>query len=69
MFGYLDGNRSGAKPGYERLPVVTSGGIVVTKIDLSKDQVCFLDIVWAEHIRECPPDLAVKDPGALSHSR
>ncbi|GBL75922.1 hypothetical protein AVEN_234256-1 [Araneus ventricosus] len=35
----------------------------------SKDQKYHLDIVRAIQTRQCPPDLAVRDPGPLSYSR
>lgn len=58
----------------EKLPIVTfekitSEEIYITKDDLSKDQKYLLDIVQAIQKGECPPDLALKDPGPMSHSR
>lgn len=60
--------------GCEKLPVanfetINSEDINVTKTDLSKDQQYLLDIYRAVKTGECAPDLAVKDPGPLSHSR
>ncbi|GBN55952.1 hypothetical protein AVEN_104928-1 [Araneus ventricosus] len=43
--------------------------INTNKTDLSKDQQYPLDIVRAIQTGQCAPDLAVRDPGALSHSR
>ena len=41
----------------------------ITKKDLSKDQLYLLDMVKAIQTGHCEPELAVKDPGPISHSR
>ena len=84
LFEYLDGDTTGPAsfcgeigkqlPGCEKLPVVhfeaiESEDIIITKTDLSKDQQYLLDIITAIQTGHCTPDLAVKDPGPLSHSR
>ncbi|GBM30459.1 hypothetical protein AVEN_153317-1, partial [Araneus ventricosus] len=43
--------------------------ININKTDLSKDQQYLLDIVRAIQTEQRAPDLAVRDPGSLSHSR
>ncbi|GBM06556.1 hypothetical protein AVEN_220007-1 [Araneus ventricosus] len=43
--------------------------ININKTDFSKDQQYFLDIVREIQTGKCAPDLAVRDPGPLSHSR
>lgn len=84
LFEYLDGETTGPAsfcgeigkqlPGCDKLRVVhfetiESEEINITKTDLSKDQQYLLDIVKAIQTGDCAPDLAVKDPGPLSHSR
>lgn len=83
-FEYLDGETTGPAsfcgeigkqlPGCDKLHVVhfetiESEEINITKTDLSKDEQYLLDIVKAIQTGDCAPDLAVKDPGPLSHSR
>ncbi|GBM45436.1 hypothetical protein AVEN_56278-1 [Araneus ventricosus] len=41
----------------------------INKTDLGKDQQYHLDIVRAIQTGQCAPDLAIRDPGPLSHSR
>lgn len=49
--------------------MITGEDLDITKTDLSKDQQYLLDIYQAVKTGECPSDLAVKNPGPLSHSR
>lgn len=84
LFEHLDGETTGPSsfsgkigkllPGCEKLPVqnfeaIESEEISVNKADLSKDQQYLLDIVRAIQTGHCPPDLAVRNPGPLCHSR
>ncbi|GBM24723.1 hypothetical protein AVEN_141799-1 [Araneus ventricosus] len=59
---------------WEKLPIINFEAtelveININKTDLSKDQLCLLDIIRAIQKGECSPDLAARDPGSLSHSR
>lgn len=85
LFEHLDGSTTGPASfsgpigkqlsGCEKYPVVdfevikTEELITSNKTDLSKDQKYLLDIVTAVSTGLCGPELAVKDPGPLSHSR
>ncbi|GBO24661.1 hypothetical protein AVEN_185344-1 [Araneus ventricosus] len=57
-----------------KLPIINFEATELDKIninetDLSKDQQYLLDILRAIQTGQCAPDLAVRDPGPLSHSR
>ncbi|GBL73450.1 hypothetical protein AVEN_10872-1 [Araneus ventricosus] len=59
---------------FEKLPIINFEAIEldeinINKTDLSKDQQHLLDIVRAIQTGQCSPDLALRDPGPLSHSR
>ncbi|GBM49343.1 hypothetical protein AVEN_148672-1 [Araneus ventricosus] len=84
LFGYLDGETTGqasfsGKIGKqltycEKLPIINFEAIELNEINinktyLSKDQQYLLDIVRAIQAEQCAPDLAVRDPGLLAHSR
>lgn len=84
LFQYLDGKSTGPKSlrgpigeklsGCEKRPVIgfKSIGCQIPTIDrsiLSKDQQYLLDISMAIKSGNCKEDLAVRDPGPLSHSR
>lgn len=56
-------------PVVEYEPIQSKSSIDITKANLSKDQQYLLDIVKAINSGICDNDLAVKDPGPLSHSR
>lgn len=83
LFEYLNGVTTGPAsffgtigkqlPGCEKLLVanlkkIKSEEINVSKIDPSKDQKYLLDVVRAVQRGKCDPDLAIMDPGLLSHS-
>ncbi|GBM06554.1 hypothetical protein AVEN_220006-1 [Araneus ventricosus] len=58
----------------EKLPIINFEAtelneININKTDLSKDQQYLLDNVGVIQIGQCAPDLSVRDPGPLSHSR
>ncbi|GBM08658.1 hypothetical protein AVEN_228011-1 [Araneus ventricosus] len=58
----------------EKLPIINFEAmelneININKTDLIKDQRYVLAIVRAIQTGQCAPDLAVRDPGRLSHSR
>ncbi|GBL84599.1 hypothetical protein AVEN_191065-1 [Araneus ventricosus] len=84
LFEYLDGETTGpasfsGKMGKhltncEKLPILNFEAtelveININKTDLSKDQQYLLDIVRAIQTGKCAQDMAVRDPGPLSHSR
>lgn len=84
LFQHLDGETSGLKSfskkigkqlAYcEKLPVamyeiIDGEDTNVMKNDVSKDQQYLRDIYRAVKTGECTPELAVKDPGPLNHSR
>lgn len=84
LFQYLDGKSTGPKSlrgpigeklsGCEKRPVIAFKSIdcQILTIDrniLSKDQQYLLDISKAIKLGSCKEDLAIRDPGPLSHSR
>ncbi|GBN08532.1 hypothetical protein AVEN_160065-1 [Araneus ventricosus] len=58
----------------EKLPIINFEAleldeININKTDLIEDQMYLLDIVRASLTGHCTSDLAIRDPGPLSHSR
>ncbi|GBL93969.1 hypothetical protein AVEN_76692-1 [Araneus ventricosus] len=61
---------------YEKLPIINCEAIDLDEVNInktdliySKNQQYLLNIVKAIQTGRCAPDLAVRDPGPLSHSR
>lgn len=51
------------------IKTIDSEGIIVMNTNLIKDQQYILDVNRSVMTRECVPELAMKDPGPLNHSR